>query len=791
MSFKSINLLLVMLLLGTFTAIAQSNYYISPSGSNKADGTKSRPWKTLEYARNQARKADGFVVIHLMDGEYVLNRPLTLNAEDSNLSIQAAEGATPVISGGVTISGWRNSGKDGIWTAKVSAGVVGRHLYINDKRVVRARTKDGVGWVRLSNRPNPCNSVDCRDDENTPNGFKVPEGFPKLSNVRDVEMVNIMRWKMYRGKLDKIEDGVAYVNQRYWELARIGPFAINENSNDKAVAWLENAIEFLDEEGEWYLDKRKSRVYYKPVKGENLKNAKVVLSNLEKLIDADGVSNLNIEGITFKYGNWKQASKPEGYVSIQSGAYLTDSDYQTIEDGFEGLIDIPGNVHFKNSHNVVIKGNTFQNLGSTALNFDTNNQNVNVFGNTFDGISGGAITMGNLQDHHIISSNVSREIIIDNNTIKDVGLEYFDVCAIKCSFVTDASIVNNTIDGSSAGGISLGWGWGRYDVDHFAFWKDGSDKAYNHPTSAGGVIVAHNSINNVTKKLGDTAAIYNLGASPGTKWYANYIEGVLYPEAPNCAHYSHGIYPDNGSRGIEIRDNVVIGSSHRPYLANGSHDYVVRGAAYYFEKEAGEYPTWIKEKAGVKSIIKTIRSREEIEKLLPPALPVNSNFYIAEKGTVVGKEITAIGSAGNSKASFATDGRTETYWQGAGKEGELIVDMGKVSDVYYVSSAFGYIDAKTKREVYFKHGYDFEYLISKDGKNWRTFGEGRKISTLAINQQYMPEQEPVEARYVKLKIHSSGDDPLGVLRLKVVDLEPVYGRRIFGPEKSKNLTKTH
>jgi hypothetical protein len=608
----------------------------------------------------------------------------------------------------------------------------------------------------------------------------VPKGFPKLSHVGDVEMVNIMRWKMYRGKVDRIENGVAYLDQHYWDAAKIGPFAINENGNDKAVAWVENALEFLDEAGEWYLNKRKRTLYYKPGQGVNLKNAKVVLSNIDKIIDVDGASNLSIQGLAFKYGNWKQASSPQGYVSIQSGAYLVDPDYKSIEDAFEGLIDIPGNIHFKNSRNIVIKDNSFQNLGATALNFDTNNQNINVFGNTFNGISGGAITMGNLQDHHIVLSKMSREIIVENNSISDVGLEYFDTCAIKCSFVKDAAIVNNTIDGASAGGVSLGWGWGRYDVDHYAFWRDGSDKAYNHPTTAGGVIVAHNSIHNVTKKLGDAGAIYNLGASPGTKWYANYIEGVLSPNAPGGAHYSHGIYPDNGSRGIEIRDNVVIGSSHRPYLSN-SHNYVVRGAAYYFDREAGEYPAWIKEKAGVKSNVTNLRTREEIVALLPPPLPVNRDFYIQEQGAVVGKTITAIGGAGNSKASYATDGRTETFWQGVGKEGELIIDMGNVADIYFVSAAFGCIDAKTNREMYYKYGYDFEYMTSKDGKNWETFGEGRKISTIAINQQYMPEYKPAAARYIKLKIYSSGNHSLGVLRFKVMDRLPVEGQRVFAP----------
>jgi hypothetical protein len=143
-----------------------------------------------------------------------------------------------------------------------------------------------------------------------------------------------------------------------------------------------------------------------------------------------------------------------------------------------------------------------------------------------------------------------------------------------------------------------------------------------------------------------------------------------------------------------------------------------------------------------------------------------------------GREITAVGGTANSKASFATDGKTETYWQGAGKEGELILDLGKISDVFYVNSAFGYFDIESQREVYYRHGYDFEYFTSVDGKNWTSFGEGRKISTIAINQQYPGENKPAMARYVKLKIYSSGDDILGVLRFKVVDLAPVYGRAV-------------
>ncbi|NKI27508.1 hypothetical protein HCG49_13140 [Arenibacter sp. 6A1] len=782
MYLKKSNVIVLLLLCSLSVFAQETNFYVSPSGSDRGDGSKEYPWKTLEHARDQMRNIEDYVIINLQDGIYRLNKSLELHSDDSNMLFRAVDGARPIISGGVRISGWKDLDNDGIWSAKVPDGVVGRHLYVNGKRAVRARTVNANGWERIAHTPKVCGSESCRDDANTPNGFKVPVDFPKISNVGEVEMVNIMRWKMYRGKLDKIEDGIAYVNQKYWDLAKLGPFGILNNNSTEAVNWLENAIEFLDEEGEWFLDKYKNTIHYKPLKGEKLNKAEVVISNVEQLIVADGVENVSFEGLTFSYANWNQASTAEGYVSIQSGAILKDPEYRSIEDAFEGLEDIPGNIHFKNSRNVVFRGNSFQHLGGTALNFDTNNQYINIFGNTFQDISGSAIAIGNLQDHHVVSENISREIIIDNNSIQNVGVEYWDTCAIKCTFVKDAAIVNNSIDGASAGGITLGWGWGRYDVDNFDFWKDGSDKAYNHPTVVGGVLVAHNKITNVTLKLGDTAAIYNLGASPGTKWYANYIENVAHPEARFCSAYSHGVYIDNGSRGIEIKDNVVVGSSHEPYLANGSHDYNVRGAAYYFKKEVGDFPLWIKEKAGVMPQIKELRSREELEKLLPEPLPTGPKFNVVKKGVAVGRPITAVGGASNYKASFATDGKTETYWRGEGNEGELILDLERVSDVYYVNSAFGYFDPETRREVYFRNGYEFEYFYSEDGNNWFSYGDGKKVSELAINQQYMPEGKPAKARYIKLKIYSSGDHPLGVLRFKVVDQKPVYGGREFGPQ---------
>lgn len=85
---------------------------------------------------------------------------------------------------------------------------------------------------------------------------------------------------------------------------------------------------------------------------------------MEKLIDGNGLSHVNFEGLQFSYATWLQPSTENGYVSIQSGSVLTDPNYATIEDAFEGIKEMPGNVQFVHSSNILFNGNTFKNLGA-------------------------------------------------------------------------------------------------------------------------------------------------------------------------------------------------------------------------------------------------------------------------------------------------------------------------------------------------------------------------------------------------------------------------------------------
>jgi hypothetical protein len=83
-------------------AIAQPN-------PDRTDG----PFATLHAARNAARKlgTERPRKIVVQAGQYFLNKPLVLTAEDSGLTIEPASGAKVCLYGGKRITGWKKDGE--------------------------------------------------------------------------------------------------------------------------------------------------------------------------------------------------------------------------------------------------------------------------------------------------------------------------------------------------------------------------------------------------------------------------------------------------------------------------------------------------------------------------------------------------------------------------------------------------------------------------------------------------------------------------------------------------------
>ena len=101
------------------------------------------------------------------------------------------------------------------------------------------------------------------------------------------------------------------------------------STNGNAPFFLVNALEFLDEPGEWYLDRSAGRVYYWPRPGEDLTRAAVIAPVLETLVRIEGsldhpVAHVQFRGIEFAHTTWLRPSRA-GHVPLQAGMFLLDA----------------------------------------------------------------------------------------------------------------------------------------------------------------------------------------------------------------------------------------------------------------------------------------------------------------------------------------------------------------------------------------------------------------------------------------------------------------------------------
>ena len=128
-------------------------FFVSPAGNDANPGAKTKPFATIERARQAVRALKekglpaGGVSVLLRGGTYFLNEPFVLGPEDSGtatspITYEAYPDEKPVISGGRPVTGWKR-GAGEIRTAQVAAAAGGKdhytQLFVDGQRQVRAR----------------------------------------------------------------------------------------------------------------------------------------------------------------------------------------------------------------------------------------------------------------------------------------------------------------------------------------------------------------------------------------------------------------------------------------------------------------------------------------------------------------------------------------------------------------------------------------------------------------------------------------------------------------------------
>jgi len=491
---------------------AQLSYYVDPvKGSDAYNGLSiDRPFKTINRARDIVRTVNknmtGDIMVYLRGGVYKLNSTFRLLSPDGgthqyNIVYQPYNCEKPILSGGVKVGGWvLYDAARNIYKASVDPALDSRQLYVNGARAIRARSEDAAGWSESGD------------------GYDCPAEVSQWKNISKVEVVSTMIWKCHRGPIASVSGGHATMSQPYWNFLHV--------QYNAPPAWIENAYELLDAEGEWYLDRTSaaSTLYYKPRAGEDMSTAEVYLPRVQTLVSCSGVNNVEFRGIAFEHATWLFPNTANGFACLQADARISGSNENI-------YTQMPGNIMLNYCSNVIFNSCTFTHLGSTALQLYSGCKNNTLYNNRFIDISGSAISIGNLNDSFPSPENLIKDNTADNNFIARTALEYKGCVGILVGYTEHTVLLHNEMHGMPYTGISLGWGWS------------------NTVTAAAGNEIAYNLIDSVMTSLEDGAGIYLLSAQPGTQVHHNYIRNEMNEGA--------ALYADEGSSYMRIHHNVV------------------------------------------------------------------------------------------------------------------------------------------------------------------------------------------------------------------------------------------
>jgi hypothetical protein len=544
------------------TADAATRIWVAPHGDDAGAGTPAAPFATPARAQRAARAARGDVEVVLGGGTYRLRRPLRLTARDSGVTWMAAPGERPVLSGAVRVPGraWRPYAR-GIWRARVG-NVRTRELYVDGRRATRAATTD---WPDGFRPDAGAGGIQYLLTDLNPAGWRDPTRWGK-----GVEAVLLTQWKAMRVPVAAITPpsgttpGLLRMAQPAWANANVflGANGTPGIWSFWRVTRFENALAFLDEPGEWYLDERHGWLYYDPRRGERLRSADVELPVAQTLVTGAHVARVAFRGLTFAYATWLAPSGPDGYVTDQAGFHLVGTGHQPNVIGHDpDDVATPGHVAFRFARDVTFQRDRFEHLGAVGLALGTGSHDSTVRDSTFTDIGSSAIQLSGISaaDHH--PAGPAQESVgntIAGNRIAHVGWSYPDAPGVFVGFSRATRVLDNTIDDVPWSGIAAGWGWGLLDPGGYpgvpgatrGMWGD-----WPTPTPNRDSVIAGNTITRFLGLLWDGGAIYTTG------WQGTSAADGLRIER-NVAHGKRPLgggntfYTDGGTRFVTVRDNV-------------------------------------------------------------------------------------------------------------------------------------------------------------------------------------------------------------------------------------------
>jgi hypothetical protein len=540
----------------------QADFYVAADGSDDWSGTLSEsnsqgtdgPFATLMRARDavresKSRSSSKDFVVHIRGGRYELIETVVFGLEDSGegnstVTYGAYPGEKPVFSSGRMIKGWKRAPVDlpglpaealgKVMVAEVSGNF--KTLYDGEGMLPRAKSE---GFITL------------KGGSRTEMHF--PEGRLKnWSNISDVEIIVRPHhaWISNILPLESVDEkaGIALTSIE-------ATYAMNALHFLKTTdnCWVENALEELNQPGEWVLNTDAGKLYLWPRNQTPVLAPQLLeLIRVEGEIDKEGptdipVRNLVFRGLTFMHG--------ERYTLAENDAGL-QHDWDML-DKANALVRLRG------TENCTIEQCHFTHSGSGAIRVDLHGMENTISGNHIEQMGGGGIL---LCGYGPGTKDVNRKNLVYNNHIHHIGKIYIHSPGIFLWQSGENRVANNLIHHTPYSGMIVSGFMTHFferadnrELVRTIRWQEvGGERSekteaealpYKHSHDN---TIEYNEIHHVMETMGDGNGIYVRGAGAGNVLRRNYIHHLVAP-----MHMQAALRTDGGQRDTLITENII------------------------------------------------------------------------------------------------------------------------------------------------------------------------------------------------------------------------------------------
>jgi hypothetical protein len=581
------NTLSIILLAATLISpLAGREFFVSLNGNDGYSGTRDKPFRTLERARDAVRAVNGqrpglpgdSVKIWIRGGTYQLARTFVLGPEDGGrpeapVTYSAFEGEPVRLSGGKTIPPTafhpvRNTralarlqpqARDRVLEADLkSLGMAdfGTHRQFGHGLPVVAAPMELVwndtvrslarypndGGIMLGSVVDP-GSVP-RTGDTTNRGGRFIYTDPRHARWAGVPDVWLQGFFRHGFADDKIRVAAIDTVRKEVTLASPHMYGLGSGENFNQYVAL-NLLEELDEQGEWYADASTGLLFLWPP--GDLTSARISVSVLEQpLIALDHTADIVLRGLTIEVGRGMGISieggernrvvdcviRNLGTVGIMMGQGARQTFPHITADGYQG-VPVSREVGSYHSHNYL----------NTAWDRDAGTEHTIAGCQVYNTGSGGIILGGG-----------SKKTLVPGG------------CRVVDCRIHDFNRRNKA---GAAGVIVDGCG---NRVEHNEIYNGDLQAILVHGNDH---LFQYNIIHHVARNSNDASAWY-LGRDPsdqGNVVRYNFLHDVGRPDRK----WTMGVYCDDATCGVLVEGNVFLRvASYGTVYSNGGHDIVVR-----------------------------------------------------------------------------------------------------------------------------------------------------------------------------------------------------------------------